>query len=243
MKRRRHGEHFSTNPLPNNKRQPKDRRNRSTGASVAPVANSQSVTLTPRTPGFPTRFPVQLRYRSSNTIACVSGAPGTWVFGANSLYDPDVTFTGHQPQWFDTLAAIYSNCVVYRAHFKFTVVQTGSDSAPSACVFYPANTNTASSYTLDEAREQSGAVEAFISGDKSVVTISKTIDIRELIGKFRDYVLDDTTYAGAVTASPSDVAYGIFEIGTRDGSSRTYYVEALVDFEACFSQVKQIGSS
>lgn len=204
--------------------------------------DSQAVTLSPSRP-LPQRFPVRMRYRSSNTISCVSGAPGTWTFGLNSLYDPDITFTGHQPMLFDQLAGLYSNYCVYNAKIGFTIIPVGTETSPSLAVLYGSNTNTASSFTLDEAREQKGAVEIALGGDRSPVSLARTFSIRELMGKSRDFVLDDTTYACAVTAAPADIAYAIFEIGTRDGSSRTYYVEAIVDFDCSFSQVKQQSSS
>lgn len=208
-----------------------------------PVEASQAIVLRPSVPGLPQRFPLRMRYRGSNTIACVSGSPGTWVIGANSLYDPDVTFTGHQPMNFDQLAGLYNNYCVYRAKATFTVIPIGSEAAPSLAVVYPSNTNTAASYTLDEAREQKGASEAYIAGDHRAVTVSKTVDIRELMGKSRDYVLDDTTYSSSVTSAPSDITYIIFEIGTLDGSTRTFYVDITVDFDCVFMQVKQQGSS
>ncbi len=207
-----------------------------------PVRDSQAVVLAPNRP-LPQRFPVRLRYRSSNTITCVSGAPGTWAFGLNSLFDPDVTFTGHQPLLFDQIASLYNNYVVYNARIAFTVIPVGSETAPSVAVLYGSNTNTAASFTLDEAREQKGAVEVPLGGDRAPVSLSKTFSIRDLMGKSRDYVLDDTTYSAAVTAAPGDIAYAIFEIGTRDGASRTYYVEAVVDYDCSFSQVKQQSAS
>jgi len=165
------------------------------------------------------------------------------VFGLNSLYDPDVTFTGHQPLLFDQMAALYSNYCVYDAKVMVSVIPLGNETSPSLAVFYKSNTNTAASYTLDEAREQKGAVERYIGGDRKVVTLTSAANIRDLIGKSKDYVLDDPAYAGGVTGNPTDVAYGIFEVGTLDGTSRTFYCEVCIDFDVAFSQVKQQSSS
>ncbi len=214
----------------------------SRGRASKPVEDSQSIILRPSLP-FPQRFPVRLRYRGANTLACVSGAPATWVIASNSLFDPDVTFSGHQPMLFDQLALLFNNYCVYRAKTTFTVIPLGTETGPSVAVIYPSNTNTAASFTLDEAREQKDAKNVFLGGDRKVVTVGHELDVRALMGKSRDYVLDDTTYSAAVTASPSDIAYQIFEIGTRDGSSRTYYVECTIDFDCVFNQVKQLSAS
>lgn len=141
------------------------------------------------------------------------------------------------------MAGLYSNYCVYDAMVKVTVVPIGNELAPSLGVFYTSNTNTAASYTLDEAREQKGAVERYIGGDRKVTTLPKACSIRDILGKSRDYVLDDTTYSGAVSANPTDVVYGIFEVGTLDGTSRTFYCEVCIDFDVAFSQLKQQSSS
>jgi len=61
--------------------------------------------------GFPDRLRTNLRY--STVIPVPAVAHYEYVFKANSLFDPDLTGVGHQPTYFDQLAAIYSQyCVL-----------------------------------------------------------------------------------------------------------------------------------
>lgn len=52
---------------------------------------------------------VTMRYQEQFSIDSTLGGvvPGTYVFCANGLYDPNTTGTGHQPRGFDQLMAMY----------------------------------------------------------------------------------------------------------------------------------------
>lgn len=69
--------------------------------------------------GFPDRLSTKLVYGDGIRVNLVSGATNYWTFRLNSLFDPDYTGAGHQPQWFDQMAAVYRNYRVKGA--KITV--------------------------------------------------------------------------------------------------------------------------
>lgn len=58
--------------------------------------------------GFPDRLRTKLQYCDVIQLAASAGSPALYQFRMASLYDPDVTSTGHQPQWYDQLSAVYS---------------------------------------------------------------------------------------------------------------------------------------
>lgn len=57
--------------------------------------------------GFPDKISTKLQYSDVVQLQASAGTPGLWQFRMNSLFDPDFTGTGHQPKWFDQLAAVY----------------------------------------------------------------------------------------------------------------------------------------
>lgn len=61
--------------------------------------------------GFPTQTVVRLKYCDQISLN-VTAAPQTYVFAANSIYDPNVSGIGHQPGCFDTYASIYNHYTV-----------------------------------------------------------------------------------------------------------------------------------
>lgn len=58
--------------------------------------------------GFPDRLRTKLQYCDVIQLAASAGSPALYQFRMASLYDPDYTGAGHQPQWYDQLSAVYS---------------------------------------------------------------------------------------------------------------------------------------
>ncbi len=54
-------------------------------------------------------FDTELAYADYFSINPTTGAPATYVFSCNGLYDPNITGTGHQPHGFDQLMQNYKN--------------------------------------------------------------------------------------------------------------------------------------
>lgn len=63
-------------------------------------------------------------------MTLTSSTSNLQIYSGNSLYDPDVTFTGAQPYGFDQLAGLYGDYVVYGAKIELQIVPTGSDEIP-----------------------------------------------------------------------------------------------------------------
>lgn len=57
---------------------------------------------------FPQKIITQLRYVDQAQLTSTAGAIGMHVWSMNSCFDPNVTGTGHQPQYFDNYSNIYS---------------------------------------------------------------------------------------------------------------------------------------
>ena len=53
---------------------------------------------------FPERYRTKLRYADEFKMVTASST-GSWIFRANSVFDPDYTGTGHQPRGFDQLCS------------------------------------------------------------------------------------------------------------------------------------------
>lgn len=69
--------------------------------------------------GFPTKLACKLKYGQVFTVGTI--IPGTsWynIFRGNSIFDPDVSGTGHQPRYHDTLEALYKYYYVSASSIK-----------------------------------------------------------------------------------------------------------------------------
>jgi hypothetical protein len=67
----------------------------------------------------PNNTRVVLKYNDFFSLSSSAGV-ATCNFSGNSLYDPDITFTGHQPYYYDRYSALYQYYTVIGSRTKFT---------------------------------------------------------------------------------------------------------------------------
>lgn len=201
--------------------------------------------------GFPKTSLVKLRY-SEQVQLDVAAGPQTYVFSANSLYDPNVSGIGHQPGCFDTWATMYNHYVVLGSKINatfFPETQTGDFNAIVGVKMDDDSgiTPVVNMTTLIEQPNnlfkwrmlRSNALET-----KSTVTIKnwyspkKFFDIKD--------VKDNMDRIGAlVTNSPSEAANYILCAGHGDDNADLPVIKVLVVIEyiVLFSEPKDMVQS
>ena len=55
-------------------------------------------------------------YSDQFQLTCTAGALQQYTFAMNGLYDPNLTGTGSQPRYFDTLCGANTTAAPYRAY-------------------------------------------------------------------------------------------------------------------------------
>lgn len=108
----------------------------SRGSRAISMSNSRSVSRNQRngyyrtwaTPSralyfdpFPTKMQARMRYAESITLDASGGLATSYLFRANSIFDPNFTGTGHQPYGHDTYQSIYNHYKVDRATITVTL--------------------------------------------------------------------------------------------------------------------------
>lgn len=67
---------------------------------------------------------VRMKYHEGISLAPgLTGQPDSFVFSAGSLFDPNVSGTGHQPRGFDQIIALYSHYTVISSKCTATFIQ------------------------------------------------------------------------------------------------------------------------
>lgn len=84
--------------------------------------------------GFPMSKVVKMRYVESISVNPDILAAGLYVFRANSIFDPNVTGTGHQPMGHDEWQDIYNHYTVLGSKIKCTFSSSDNTYLGSACV-------------------------------------------------------------------------------------------------------------
>lgn len=75
-----------------------------------------------------------MRYSTNVNLDATTSVNATYVFRANSIFDPDYTGTGHQPYGHDQYAAIYENYRVKSCTIVASSGSTGSNNLLGVCV-------------------------------------------------------------------------------------------------------------
>lgn len=198
--------------------------------------------------GFPRSKIVKLRYCDQIAIDVgVSGVASTYVFSANSLYDPNVTGIGHQPGCFDTYASIYNHYTVLGAKItcKF-FSQTASDNYEAVVGIKLDDDATITPATaITDLIEQPNnlfkwkVLRTNALASMSSVTVTHYYSAKKFFG-IKD-VKDNGLQLGAlVTSSPTEAACFILAVGAATADLDLPNVQCLVtiDYIAEFSELK-----
>jgi len=152
----------------------------------------------------------------------------------NSVYDPDLSGTGHQPYQFDQLKAMYGTYLVHKCDWSVTFF--GAAVAGLWVGVYIYNTIGGSSLagsTLDAIKEHNRVkMRVLPSTGEQRTIISGSTPIWEIFGISRaQYLAEPQAYGSAVSGNPAYSA--ILECVVVDPAARTsasVFVEATLNF-------------
>jgi len=149
----------------------------------------------------PDEMRVALRY-TETLDANASAGIYVYSYGANDVYDPNVTGVGAQPAYYDQWCGLYNRWVVPELEYDVAVTSRTVSGRLSVAVaptgsssFAPATFEAASSMRLAKAAETTGG--------GPTVHIRGRISMSKLYG-VPDYAIEaDDNFAGSVNASPN----------------------------------------
>jgi len=202
---------------------------------------------------FPPYVRRTLRYAQSNVIDVANFGTSQQVFRANSLFDPDYTGAGHQPNGFDQLIAAYNHFTVLRARLRVRVLQVGSGGGsiePGALVIAWSDSGTfmASQADYPACIEKRNVLAAAFYGSSTssgnTFTLTGSLDILKLLRKSQNQLVEMANLRGSSAANPSE---GYFlEIGLFSFSSNPGAITVISDleFDSVFTEpVTNFGDS
>lgn len=154
------------------------------------------------TPAFSTRLTYSENYNIST-----DGVGIYWhVFRLNGLYDPDVSFGGHQPYMYDQLKALYGKWTVTGCKLniigRWRTNDINTNPIIGNIILTAGNTATIVLPTsVGNAREQQLSA-VYTNADTEVVRVSKYYDIGKVLGIPRNRVLSEDNLSGTISADP-----------------------------------------
>jgi hypothetical protein len=192
-----------------------------------------------------------MRYNSQLSLTAPSAALITnYQFRLNSLYDPDLTSTGHQPMGYDQLTALYNQWVVTSCRVVLNAVML-SDPAYTAgtagmLAMYGVANDSSVPTTPSQLIENHQPAYAALSGYQNTCRLGHVFNLPSMFGLNKNQYTADDTFYGQISANPSKSAYlnlAYFTCGLTNSLSATLRVDVTIEFEAYFKQAFTLQSS
>lgn len=199
-------------------------------------------TRKPRVPltlsGFPRAQLRKFTYVDTVGLGSTVGALDVHQFRANSLFDPDLTGTGHQPFGFDQAALYYNHYDVLSA--KITLKSTSGTviTLPYAFGIYLSDDSSTYIDWRYFAEAKRGTHRIVGNESRNVVTCSGNFNKK----RFWTKSMAQSTTTAAVTANPSEIAvFNLwFQPLDRASSTTTALFQVIIEFTARMFEPKDI---
>nr|UOF80369.1 capsid protein [Cressdnaviricota sp.] len=176
--------------------------------------------------GVPTHLFTKLKYSDIYSLTGTT-APTQQVWRINSLHDPDLTGTGHQPYYYDQLTAMWDAYRVYGAKFEFWFeTTTGSENA-AVCIRATYNNNPDSSVDISQSMERPNEIVRMLTPQRPTY-IKKYFSVASVYGTSKQRVRTDDIFSALVGANPGNVAYLTLSGQTANESSGAIAITARV---------------
>lgn len=165
-----------------------------------------------------------LKYNERFTINLTGGTPADYQFRLNSLFDPNLTGTGHQPYGFDQLTVLYNRYRVFKTKYVIKMISgtTGNFETTIVC------NNSATSITTPDLAPESNNSKYKQWNYYNPITISGVINLPRLNGETSAQYKANENTQSQIGANPGEVL-NMHIVNTADTGS-----SVIADVMLCF---------
>jgi hypothetical protein len=201
----------------------------------APNKNKGWVKLDP----VPPSTTVNLTYSTERTIAASSFEVG-WDFRLNSLFDPDLTYTGSQPTYFDQWAALYGRYRVTEALVEVWCSNVTAGHLKMACA--PIGLVSPATYDTEDVAGWRNSVECGFNNGGPLAYTKQIVKCHKPVGLSKQSYLAEGNCSAPVTASPlSGVNYAVR--AKTYTSTDSVWISVRITFRARFEAPELVALS
>jgi hypothetical protein len=191
-----------------------------------------------------------LRYVDMYLLSSSSGSVVTQVTRVNSLFDPDLTGTGHQPRGFDQLCSSTGPYATYRVHNVRIAGEAVTADGLIDMAWGFSDTNSLPSAaggsalsTCTPYAELPGWKCGVYSTYQDPVKFSAQRRMSDIHGVQESSITSEDNYAALYNASPVDTAYFYFLASAPGGGTRSVHVILSFEFDATFEDPYLLAAS
>lgn len=194
--------------------------------------------------GFPKQLRCALRYCETFAVTITSGTIGHYNFSCNGLYDPNVTGTGHQPMYFDTLMGIYDHYTVIGSKAKVTCLpNVSSNGLTNFFGVYINDDATRTPATLAALQEQTTAKNgSFAYASNMTKSLTTKWSAKSTFG---GSVLGNDNLQGTASTNPTEQSMFTVWASNYPGEATNYtaYFNIEIEYIAVFDELKDLAEN
>jgi hypothetical protein len=181
---------------------------------------------------------VALVYSTERKITA-AGNEALWAFVVNSPYDPDFTYTGSQPPYFDQWSALYSKYRVVDTMIEAKVVNYSGAHAKVAMA--PMGTDPSAYTTEDIAGWRNSTEDDFNSGGP-MAHLKLRVKPWSVYGRPKKSMLVDEEWSANVGGDPGSKVF-LALLAKTDGATDVVWMSVRVTMSVRFERPKVIALS
>jgi hypothetical protein len=155
----------------------------------------------------PDRFVTHMKYSTLVTLTTSGiGIPAYWAFRMNSIFDPDLSGTGHQPLSHDEFTPFYTKYTVTGMSYVVTFSNQSTTESVDVVVVQRPNSNatTVIDTAMESAFSQKGVIGPEVGGN-AIRVFRGNASIAKVRGVPAFKVLNDNDYSALIGANPVTV--------------------------------------
>lgn len=196
---------------------------------------------------FPKIMTIKHRYVQNDTLSHATGGIDYQTYSCNSMFDPDFSGIGHQPEGYDIASTIWSHYTVIGSKITCRIVGAigagaGGNAVPIVFTLQTHPTGTPTYTDPTTASELSGA-KTYVMGpsqDKPLV-LSSNWSAKKTFGSG---VMANNSLMGASGAGPTEQTFWTVSFRAMDQvTSVTCHMQVVIEYIAVWRELKTLTQS
>lgn len=192
--------------------------------------------------GFPRQLTMSHKYVENVQVSSSTGIMGKYLWSCNGLYDPNITGGGHQPMYFDQLAALYDHYVVTQSKIQVWIQTQTAASTGFICGI---NINDDATVTGTSATETAESAQSTLTvvgyAPSAPKYMTATWNAKKV---FAGDPLTNTELQGTSAANPTEVSnYVVFWQHFNSTVAVAVDIVVQITYTATWKELKDISAS
>jgi len=182
-----------------------------------------------------------LTYVETFTRTVSAGVNANYQFSCNGLYDPNITGTGHQPMYFDQIAALYNHYTVLRSRIRVTWSAINIPNPVSVALYIEDDTTSGTTSAADQAAERPGAKSGmFLPLAEGTITRYASWDAAKTFGP---NPMAQEELSGTSATNPTEQSYYTIVNYFPAGDTITMVINVKIDYDVVWDEFITVAQS